>query len=118
MLTPPFSMPTTYSPAFILIEQGVCCLLQRGQKITINQSHTGSGAQARSVTFGLQADVVTLALALRHRCHRRACEAYCRGCGRSSVRRTTAPYTSTIVFLVRKGNPSRSAIGPILRGKA
>jgi len=74
-----------------------------GEKVAIKQSHGGSGRQARSVIDGLEADVVTLALAFDvdaisqkgliapewdHR-----------------LPHNSAPYTSTIVFLVRKGNP-------------
>src|SRR5688572_16350391 len=74
-----------------------------GQEITFRQSHGGSGSQARAVIDGLEADVVTLALAydvdavsnsgLMHK---------------DWIKRlpqNSAPYTSTIVFLVRKGNP-------------
>jgi len=76
---------------------------QTGDTVNISQSHGGSGKQARAVTDGLEADVVTLALAAdidavaakgllpldwqRQRAH------------------NSSPYTSTIVFLVRKGNP-------------
>ena len=75
-----------------------------GKALTIRQSHGGSGKQARSVIDGLEADVVTLALgydvdALHER-------------GRlipkdwqKRLPHNSAPYTSTIVFLVRKGNP-------------
>ena len=75
-----------------------------GQAVTIRQSHGGSGKQARSVIDGLQADVVTLALAydvdqiaekgglLPADWHRRLPD-------------NSSPYTSTIVLLVRKGNP-------------
>ena len=70
----------------------------------IEQSHGGSGAQARAVIDGLEADVVTLALAgdideiAAGRPDRRPT-------GRRACRTTRTPYTSTIVFLVRKGNP-------------
>jgi len=74
-----------------------------GDRVTIRQSHGGSGKQARSVIDGLQADVVTLALAPD-------IDAIAE---RGSIRKdwqqqlplNSAPYTSTIVFLVRKGNP-------------
>ena len=74
-----------------------------GQSITINQSHGGSGAQTRSVLEGLQADVVTLALgadidALAKR-GLLATDWQGRLAGNS------CPYTSTIVFVVRKNNP-------------
>jgi sulfate transport system substrate-binding protein len=74
-----------------------------GETVTIRQSHGGSGKQARSVIDGLPADVVTLALAydidaiserglIAHNWQQR-------------LAHRSAPYTSTIVFLVRKGNP-------------
>lgn len=74
-----------------------------GKKLAINQSHGGSGSQARSVIDGLEADVVTLALAYD-------IDAIAeRGLlAKDWLKRlpdNSAPYTSTIVFLVRKGNP-------------
>jgi sulfate/thiosulfate-binding protein len=77
---------------------------QTGQAITINQSHGGSGKQARAVIDGLQADVVTLALAYD------VDALYLNGKlipqnWQSRLPENSAPYTSTIVFLVRKGNP-------------
>jgi sulfate/thiosulfate-binding protein len=88
-----------YNAAFARYWKG-----KTGQDVKINQSHSGSGKQARAVIDGLQADVVTLALA---------------GDIDSIVTRGkllapdwegrlpehSVPYTSTIVFLVRKGNP-------------
>lgn len=75
-----------------------------GDTLTINQSHGGSGKQARSVIDGLDADVVTLALAYD-------IDAIAEK-GRllpanwqSQLPDNSCPYTSTIVFLVRKGNP-------------
>ena len=74
-----------------------------GEPITINQSHGGSGKQARSVIDGLEADVVTLALAYD-------IDAIAERSGLLSAKwqerlpNNSAPYTSTIVFLVRKGN--------------
>jgi len=75
-----------------------------GEKVKIKQSHGGSGKQARSVIDGLQADVVTLALAydvdaLFEKGKLLPKEWQKRLPGNS------APYTSTIVFLIRKGNP-------------
>jgi sulfate transport system substrate-binding protein len=75
-----------------------------GDTVTINQSHGGSGKQARSVIDGLEADVVTLALAydideIATRAKLLPQNWQARLPGNSS------PYTSTIVFLVRKGNP-------------
>jgi len=75
-----------------------------GQDVKVNQSHGGSGKQARSVVDGLAADVVTLALA--------ADVDGIATAGKllpvnweSRLPNNSAPYTSTIVFLVRKGNP-------------
>jgi len=79
---------------------------EKGQQVTIEQSHGGSGKQARAVIDGLEADVVTLALAydidiiadkgklLPEDWQRKLPD-------------NSAPYTSTIVFLVRKGNPKK-----------
>ena len=75
-----------------------------GQDVTINQSHGGSGKQARSVIDGLEADVVTLALS-------NDIDAISEKGGlvdpkwQSRLPNNSAPYTSTIVFVVRKGNP-------------
>ena len=75
-----------------------------GQQLTINQSHGGSGKQARAVIDGLEADVVTLALAYD------IDALFLNGKlipqnWQSRLPHNSAPYTSTIVFLVRKGNP-------------
>jgi sulfate/thiosulfate-binding protein len=75
-----------------------------GQAVTINQSHGGSGKQALSVINGLQADVVTLGISAD-------IDAIARKTGliapnwQSRLPDNSTPYTSTIVFLVRKGNP-------------
>lgn len=75
-----------------------------GQSLTINQSHGGSGKQARSVIDGLQADVVTLALAYDiDEIARKA--RLLPANWQSRLPNNSTPYTSTIVFLVRKGNP-------------
>jgi sulfate/thiosulfate transport system substrate-binding protein len=77
--------------------------VKTGDNVTVKQSHGGSGKQARSVIDGLQADVVTLALAydidaiserglIAHNWQQR-------------LQHRSTPYASTIVFLVRKGNP-------------
>jgi sulfate transport system substrate-binding protein len=77
-----------------------------GQTVRIQQSHGGSGKQARSVIDGLPADVVTLALAFdidalaQH-------GALVPPDWQQRLRHNSAPYTSTIVLLVRKGNPKR-----------
>jgi sulfate transport system substrate-binding protein len=74
-----------------------------GDKVTVKQSHGGSGKQARSVIDGLQADVVTLALAYDiDAISERGLIAH-NWQGRLAHR--SSPYASTIVFLVRKGNP-------------
>jgi len=77
-----------------------------GQKVTINQSHGGSGKQARSVIDGLPADVVTLALAYdidAMASKGKLLPANWQG----RLPHNSSPYTSTIVFLVRKGNPKK-----------
>ena len=73
-------------------------------KVTIRQSHGGSGKQARSVIDGLEADVVTLALA--YDIDEIATRAKLLSPDwQKKLKYNAAPYTSTIVFLVRKGNP-------------
>ncbi len=77
---------------------------QTGETLTIKNSHGGSGKQARSVIDGLQADVVTLALAYD------IDALYDNGKlvpadWQKRLPNNASPYTSTIVFLVRKGNP-------------
>jgi sulfate transport system substrate-binding protein len=75
-----------------------------GQDVTIRQSHGGSGKQARSVIDGLEADVVTLALA--YDIDQIAEKARSLPANwQTRLPNNSAPYTSTIVFLVRKGNP-------------
>jgi sulfate/thiosulfate transport system substrate-binding protein len=74
-----------------------------GEAVAIRHSHGGSGAQARSVIDGLQADVVTLALAHDIDVISRA--GLIDPGWQSRLPRNSAPYTSTIVFLVRAGNP-------------
>ncbi|EHS52773.1 sulfate ABC transporter, periplasmic sulfate-binding protein [Rhizobium sp. PDO1-076] len=75
-----------------------------GEAVTIRQSHGGSGKQARAVIDGLDADVVTLAL-------QGDIDAIVENTGkiakdwRGRFENNSSPYTSTIVFLVRKGNP-------------
>ncbi|RIX53013.1 sulfate ABC transporter substrate-binding protein [Paenibacillus nanensis] len=78
-------------------------LKEKNQKVEIDQSHGGSGKQARAVIDGLKADVVTLALgydvdALREK-------DLLDENWQQQFERNSSPYTSTIVFLVRKGNP-------------
>jgi sulfate/thiosulfate-binding protein len=75
-----------------------------GQTVNVNQSHGGSGKQARSVIDGLQADVVTLALA--GDIDEIAARAKLLPANwQSRLPNNSTPYTSTIIFLVRKGNP-------------
>ncbi|ENO87193.1 MULTISPECIES: sulfate ABC transporter substrate-binding protein [Thauera] len=75
-----------------------------GETVTIKQSHGGAGKQARAVIDGLEADVVTLALAYD-------IDAIAEQTGKipadwqKRLANNSSPYTSTIVFLVRKGNP-------------
>ena len=77
---------------------------QTGETVTIKQSHGGAGKQARAVIDGLEADVVTLALAYD-------IDAIAEQTGKippdwqKRLAHNSSPYTSTIVFLVRKGNP-------------
>lgn len=76
----------------------------KGADVSVNQSHGGSGKQARSVIDGLEADVVTLALAYD-------IDVIAEKAGllpadwQQRLPHNSSPYTSTIVFLVRKGNP-------------
>ena len=74
-----------------------------GQEIDFKQSHGGSGKQARSVVDGLQADVVTLALA--NDIDEIVAAGHIKKNWQQEFKNNSAPYTSTIVFLVRKGNP-------------
>jgi sulfate transport system substrate-binding protein len=75
-----------------------------GDDVTINQSHSGSGAQARAVIDGLPADVVTLAVASDIDAIATNAELLPKDWQKRLPDNST-PYTSTIVFLVRKGNP-------------
>jgi sulfate/thiosulfate transport system substrate-binding protein len=90
-----------YDKAFAAYWKG-----KTGQDVVVRQSHGGSGKQARGVIDGLEADVVTLALAAD-------IDAIAKN-GRllpdnwqTRLPQNSTPYTSTIVFLVRKGNPKR-----------
>ncbi len=77
---------------------------QTGDTVSVRQSHGGSGKQARSVIDGLQADVVTLALA--HDIDEIAARSRLLPADwQQRLPHHSAPYTSTIVFVVRKGNP-------------
>src|SRR5436190_12264356 len=88
-----------YNAAFAKYWEG-----KTGEKITIQQSHGGSGKQARSVIDGLKADVVTLALAydidvIAEKAKLLPAD------WQKRLPNNSSPYTSTILFLVRKGNP-------------
>jgi sulfate/thiosulfate-binding protein len=77
---------------------------KKGDEVTVNQSHGGGGKQARAVIDGLDADVVTLALAYD------VDQLYKKGKlipenWQTRLPNNSAPYTSTMVFLVRAGNP-------------
>jgi sulfate transport system substrate-binding protein len=76
------------------------------QKVTINQSHGGGGKQARAVIDGLEADVVTLAVAYDvDQLHAKA--KLIPQNWQSRLEQNSSPYTSTIVFVVRQGNPKQ-----------
>lgn len=75
-----------------------------GETVTIKQSHGGSGKQARSVIDGLEADVTTLALAYDIDEIANIAKLI-PGDWQKRLAKNSSPYTSTIVFLVRKGNP-------------
>lgn len=88
-----------FNAAFAKYWQG-----KNGEVVTINQSHGGSGKQARAVIDGLEADVVTLALAydideISQKAKRLPAD------WQKRLPDNSSPYTSTIVLLVRKGNP-------------
>jgi sulfate transport system substrate-binding protein len=74
-----------------------------GDELTVQQSHGGSGKQARAVVDGLEADVVTLALA--YDVDALAVSGLITSDWQKRLPDNSCPYTSTIVFLVRKGNP-------------
>jgi len=89
----------SYNLAFVRYWQA-----RTGQQVTIRQSHGGSGKQARAVIDGLEADVVTLGLAYDvDALHREA--QLIPADWATRLPDNSTPYTSTIVFLVRKGNP-------------
>jgi len=98
----------SYDPTRELYQQindafGKAWKAKTGESLTIKQSHGGSGAQARSVLDGLQADVVTLALA--YDIDALANKGLVAKDWQKRLPDNASPYTSTIVFLVRKGNP-------------
>lgn len=75
-----------------------------GDNVTVRQSHGGSGKQARTVIDGLEADVVTLALAYDVDAIAEEAKLFPED-WQARLPQNSSPYTSTIVFLVRKGNP-------------
>ncbi len=77
---------------------------ETGEDVTIDQSHGGSGKQARAVIDGLEADVVTLALAYDIDAIAAHSDLIAKD-WQQRLPHNSSPYTSTIVFLVRKGNP-------------
>ena len=90
---------TEFNPAFAKYWKA-----KTGESVSIKQSHGGSGKQARAVIDGLKADVVTFALAGDvHALHTNG--ALIPENWATRLPDNSAPYTSTIVFLVRKGNP-------------
>src|SRR6202048_1977101 len=76
---------------------------ETGKSVEIKQSHGGSGSQARAVIDGLQADIVTLALA--HDVDAIAARGLIRPDWQKRLPLNASPYTSTIVFLGPQGNP-------------
>jgi len=88
-----------FNAAFAKYWQG-----KTGEKVIIKQSHGGSGKQARAVIDGLQADVVTLALAYDIDVIAEKSKLL-PGDWQKRLSNNSAPYTSTILFLVRKANP-------------
>lgn len=88
-----------YNAAFIKHWQATA-----GQAVTIRQSHGGSGSQSQAVINGLEADVVTLALSFDIDVIRTKAGLLKEG-WQDTFPRRSCPYTSTIVMLVRKGNP-------------
>ncbi len=87
-----------YNKAFTAYWQG-----KSGQAITVQQSHGGSGKQAQAVRGGLGADVVTLGIASDVDALAKA--GLIKPDWETRLANNSAPYTSTVVFLVRKGNP-------------
>ncbi|HQQ63818.1 MAG TPA: sulfate ABC transporter substrate-binding protein [Pseudomonadales bacterium] len=88
-----------YNAAFAKYWEG-----KTGDKVTVNQSHGGGGKQARAVIDGLEADVVTLALSYDIDQLFEKAKLIPKD-WQTRLPKNSTPYTSTIVFLVRKGNP-------------
>ena len=92
---------TEYNKAFVAYYKK-----KTGKVVEVRQSHGGSGKQARTVIDGLQADVVTLALAYDIDALAKQGKLLPAN-WQSRLANNSSPYTSTIVFLVRKGNPKK-----------
>jgi sulfate transport system substrate-binding protein len=90
-----------FNPAFAKYWAG-----QKKQEVTVRMSHGGSGKQARGVIEGMAADVVTLALAYDVDAIQTKADLLPKD-WQKKLPQNSAPYTSTIVFLVRKGNPKK-----------
>jgi sulfate/thiosulfate-binding protein len=90
-----------YNQAFVKYWKG-----KTGDDVKVNASHGGSGKQARSVIDGLEADVVTLALAYDIDAIAEKAQLLPAN-WQTRLPHNSSPYTSTIVFLVRKGNPKQ-----------
>jgi sulfate/thiosulfate-binding protein len=88
-------------------------LERTGERLTVNQSHGGSGKQARAVIDGLEADIVTLALAYDIDAIAQA--GLISHDWQTRLPDQSAPYTSTVVFLVRKGNPKVGDWGDLVK---
>jgi sulfate/thiosulfate-binding protein len=106
--TPGEILNVSYDPTRELYQEvnaafGADWKTRTGQDIHIRQSHGGAGAQARAVIDGLEADVVTLALA--YDIDAIAATGLISPHWQARLPHNSSPYTSTIVFLVRKGNP-------------
>jgi len=98
----------SYDPTRELYQQVNAAFIKQwqeknGKTLEVQQSHGGSGGQARAVIDGLEADVVTLALA--GDVEAVAARGLITGDWQKRLGNNSSPYTSTIVFLVRKGNP-------------
>lgn len=108
-LKPVTLLNVSYDPTRELYEQVNSAFAQHwkekaGQVVSIKQSHGGSSKQARAVIDGLQADVVTLALAYDVDAVHQQAKLIPKE-WQKRLPNNSAPYTSTLIFLVRKGNP-------------
>ena len=104
----------SYDPTRELYNQVNAAFLEHwqqttGETVSIQVTHGGSGAQARTVIEGLPADVVTLALESDINAIAAAAPGLIPADWRGTLANNNAPYTSTVIFLVRKGNPKAIA---------